>query len=61
MVYRANGPPTPRIADAPRAQAQTADGLTLLLHQGALSFEHWFNRPAPLEVMRQALLASLNP
>ena len=61
MVYRANGTPTPLIADAQLAQAQTADGLTLLLHQGALSFEHWFNRPAPLEVMRQALLASLNP
>lgn len=59
MVYRANGTPTPLIADAQLAQAQTADGLTLLLHQGALSFEHWFNRPAPLEIMRQALLQSL--
>jgi shikimate dehydrogenase len=61
MVYRANGTPTPLIADAQSAGAQTTDGLSLLLHQGALSFEHWFARPAPLEVMRQALLASLTP
>ena len=27
------------------------------LHQGAFAFEIWFNRPAPLAVMRQALLA----
>lgn len=61
MVYRANGTPPPLIADAHRAGAKTTDGLSLLLHQGALSFEHWFARPAPLEVMRQALLDSLNP
>ena len=32
-----------------------SDGLPLLLHQGALSFEWWTNKPAPLEVMRQAI------
>ncbi len=32
-----------------------ADGRSLLLHQGALAFELWTGRPAPLEVMRQAL------
>lgn len=37
--------------------ARTATGLSMLLHQGALSFEIWFNRPAPLEAMRTALLA----
>jgi shikimate 5-dehydrogenase len=26
-----------------------------LLHQGALAFEIWFERPAPLEVMRKAI------
>jgi len=61
MVYRANGTPTPLIADAMRAGAKTTDGLSLLLHQGALSFEHWFDRPAPIEVMRQGLLDSLKP
>ncbi|MEI8341776.1 MAG: hypothetical protein WCH43_09615 [Verrucomicrobiota bacterium] len=30
----------------------------MLLHQGALAFEIWFNREAPLEVMRTALLGN---
>ncbi|GCE47573.1 shikimate dehydrogenase [Thermosporothrix hazakensis] len=34
---------------------RAANGLPMLLHQGALSFELWFNRPAPLDVMRTAL------
>jgi shikimate dehydrogenase len=34
-----------------------SDGLPLLLHQGALSFEWWMGRPAPLAVMRAALAA----
>ncbi len=54
MVYRAAGE-TPLLADAKLAGARTVDGLTLLLHQGAISFEHWFDRPAPLEVMRESL------
>ena len=33
------------------------DGLGMLLHQGALSFEYWTGKPAPLEAMRAALLA----
>lgn len=45
------------LEDATAAGARTANGLSMLLHQGALSFEIWFNRPAPLEVMRAALLA----
>lgn len=43
------------LEDAEAAGARTANGLSMLLHQGALSFEIWFNRPAPLEVMRAAL------
>lgn len=54
MVYRADGE-TPLLADAKAAGARTVDGLTLLLHQGAISFEHWFGRPAPLEAMRKGL------
>lgn len=54
MVYRAGGE-TPLLADARQAGARTVDGLTLLLHQGGISFEHWFERPAPLEVMRAGL------
>jgi shikimate dehydrogenase len=34
-----------------------SDGLALLLHQGALAFEWWTGRPAPLDVMRIALHA----
>ncbi len=38
--------------------AHTVDGLDVLLAQGALSFELWTGRPAPLEVMREAVRAS---
>ncbi len=54
-VYRSGGAPTPLVAAARRAGARTAGGLSLLLHQGVLAFEHWFNQPAPVEVMRRAL------
>lgn len=43
------------LEDGRAAGARTANGLSMLLHQGALSFEIWFNRSAPLEVMRAAL------
>ncbi|MGC1480975.1 MAG: shikimate dehydrogenase [Chthoniobacterales bacterium] len=43
------------IEDALDNGARAASGLTMLLHQGALSFETWFNRDAPLAAMRQAL------
>ena len=42
---------------ADEAGARSANGLSMLLHQGALSFEIWFNREAPLAAMRAALLA----
>jgi len=29
--------------------------LSMLLHQGALSFSMWFNREAPIEAMRSAI------
>jgi shikimate dehydrogenase len=43
---------------AEEAGARSANGLSMLLHQGALSFEIWFNREAPVEVMRAALIAA---
>ena len=55
MVYKPSGQSTRLIAEAKAIGAQTCDGLALLLHQGAISFEHWFQRPAPLDVMRKAL------
>ena len=41
---------------AEQAGARGANGLSMLLHQGALSFSIWFDREAPIEVMRKALL-----
>lgn len=38
------------------AGARSANGLSMLLHQGAISFGIWFDREAPVEVMRAALL-----
>jgi shikimate dehydrogenase len=35
---------------------RTVDGLGMLLHQGALAFEHWTGRSAPIASMRAALL-----
>ena len=32
-----------------------ANGLSMLLHQGALAFQLWTNLPAPLKIMRAAL------
>jgi shikimate dehydrogenase len=40
---------------ADEAGARSANGFSMLQHQGALAFEIWFNREAPLEVMRAAL------
>ncbi|MCE5237251.1 shikimate dehydrogenase [bacterium] len=44
---------------AARQGARTLDGTGMLVHQGALSFEYWTGQPAPVEVMRQALLKRL--
>jgi len=47
---------TPLVAAAIEAGARPANGLSMLLHQGALTFEIWFEREAPLEVMRKSLM-----
>jgi shikimate dehydrogenase len=46
---------TPLVSAAIEAGARAANGLSMLLHQGALAFEIWFQREAPIEVMRRAL------
>jgi shikimate dehydrogenase len=43
---------TPLLAAARRHGLPTVDGLEVLVAQGALSFEHWTGRPAPLAAMR---------
>ena len=40
------------------AGARATNGLSMLLHQGALAFEIWFGQPAPLAQMRKALRAA---
>jgi shikimate dehydrogenase len=52
-VYRPTKTALLRAAD--EAGARGANGLSMLLHQGALSFSIWFNREAPLDPMRTAI------
>ena len=52
-VYRPSKTALLRAAD--EAGARGANGLSMLLHQGALAFSVWFNREAPLEAMRSAI------
>jgi shikimate dehydrogenase len=46
---------TPFVSAALGAGARGANGLSMLLHQGALAFELWFEREAPIDAMRAAL------
>ncbi len=53
MVYRPAETPLLRAAKA--AGCRTANGLGMLLYQGARALEIWSGQAAPLEVMRRAL------
>lgn len=53
FVYRAGGSPLTTAASA--AGLTVVDGNELLARQGALAFETWFGRSAPLDAMRAAL------
>ena len=57
MIYDAvySDKRTPFVSAALEAGARAANGLSMLLHQGALAFEIWFEREAPIDVMRAAL------
>ena len=46
---------TALLAEAEAAGAVFANGLTMLLYQGARAFELWFDRKAPIDAMRAAL------
>ncbi|MEO7101418.1 MAG: shikimate dehydrogenase [Luteolibacter sp.] len=48
-------PVTPLLAAANSLGCQTANGLSMLIHQGALAFQHWFPGTNPLPVMREAM------
>jgi shikimate dehydrogenase len=53
MIYR---PAETKLLNAAKnSGCQTANGLGMLLHQGAKAFEIWTGQPAPLDVMRRAL------
>jgi shikimate dehydrogenase len=48
-------PVTPLLAAANAVGCRTANGLSMLFHQGALAFQHWFPETDPLPYMRQAI------
>jgi shikimate dehydrogenase len=50
---------TELLRTAAAAGARVANGLSMLLHQGAKSFEIWTKNKAPLAVMRKALRAAI--
>ena len=49
LVY--NPARTPLLRAAAAAGARTQEGLPMLIYQGALAFERWTGRPAPVELM----------
>ncbi len=53
MIYRPAE--TSLLKAAKTSGCRTANGLGMLLHQGAKAFEIWTGQPAPLAVMRRAL------
>ncbi len=57
MVYDTiyQPPVTPLLASAGELGCRCSNGLSMLLHQGALAFQHWFPQCQPLTVMRAAL------
>jgi shikimate dehydrogenase len=59
LAYRAGS--TALLAAAGRRGARTLDGLEILAAQGALGFELWTGREAPLDVMRRAARAASPP
>ena len=50
---------TPLLRAAATAGLKTADGRTMLLHQGIKSFELWTGKKAPVEEMRRALYEAM--
>jgi len=57
MIYRPAE--TAWLQAARAAGCRTANGLGMLLHQGAKAFEIWTGKAAPVKVMREALFANI--
>ncbi len=52
---------TPFLVAARRARRRGANGLGMLLHQGAVAFELWTGIAPPIDVMRRALQSAARP
>ena len=50
---------TPLLKEAESAGAPTLGGISMLVYQGAASFELWLERPAPVDVMMDAAMAAM--
>ena len=48
------------LKDAEKAGCRTINGLAMFIHQAAFQFELWTRSPAPIAVMKQALIDALN-
>ena len=48
------------LSEARAAGCSVVNGLVMLLYQGVAQFETWTGREAPIDLMRQSLLAHLN-
>jgi shikimate dehydrogenase len=59
LIY--SNPVTSTIAAAQEAGADTANGLGMLLHQGARAFEIWTGAKPPIDIMRDALQKAAYP
>jgi shikimate dehydrogenase len=46
---------TPLLAMAQGLDCRTANGLSMLINQGALAFQHWFPGTDPLPIMKRAM------
>jgi len=53
IIY--NPPETPLLRAARERGCKTVNGLGMLIHQGAVAFEIWTGREAPVDVMREVL------
>jgi shikimate dehydrogenase len=51
-------PVTPLLAMATSIGCKTGNGLSMLINQGALAFQHWFPGTGPLPFMKSALMPS---
>jgi shikimate dehydrogenase len=53
LIYRPAE--TPLLRAARRRGCRAVNGLGMLVHQGALAFERWTGKPAPVQAMRDAV------